>query len=115
VHTLIYTLTLISPLRYVEDEEDEDIDGDQFEDEYDGYRMSFEEQDVHGVNVEQEGIKRKEFSSDVGHKEESKKSEEEKVNVEQEDSEKMEDKKIKVKGTNRCCICSTDDYGLLNF
>jgi hypothetical protein len=106
---------------YVEDEEDEDIDGDQFEEEYDGYMMSFEEQEVDGVNVVQEGIKRKEVNSfDVGHKEESKKSEEEKVNVEQEDSEKEEersvgDKKIKVKGTNRFCICITDDYELLNF
>jgi hypothetical protein len=77
------------------------------------------------VNVAQEDIKRKEVNSfDVGHKEESKKSEEEEVNVEQEDSEKEEErsvgdkwenKKIKVKGTSRFCICSTDDYGVLNF
>jgi hypothetical protein len=46
------------------------------------------------------------------------------VNVEQENSEKQEernggdeweDNKIKVKGTNLCCICSIDDYRLLNF
>jgi hypothetical protein len=106
------------------DEEDEKSDGDQFEEEYDSYMMSFEEQEVHGVNVEQEGIKRKEVNSfDVGHKKESEKCGEEEVNVEQEDSEKEEErsvgdkwvnKKTKVKGTKRFCICSTDDYGLLN-
>jgi hypothetical protein len=47
---------------YVGDEVDEDIDGDLFEEEYDGYMMSFEEQEVHAVNAEQEGIKRKEVN-----------------------------------------------------
>jgi hypothetical protein len=74
-----------------------------------------EMQEAHEVNGKQEGVKRKEVES---------KESEEKVNVKQEDSKKeeersveakWEDKKTKLKVTNLRCICSVDDFGLLDF